>query len=197
MIHSIPPRHTPGKDSVAYWENFLTPQEIEKIILLPHWNSVYPAKVGGNDSVNKNIRVSDVAWVGNDPEIAGIWAKITDTLSIVNSQFFRFDLTGCYEPMQLGIYRAEDSGYYTWHTDASITDTKVPRKLSMVLMLSDSSEYEGGELQVKIEGDHAKTLETKKGRAWFFPSYVLHRVTPVTKGVRKSLVLWAGGPEFR
>ena len=65
------------------------------------------------------------------------------------------------------------------------------------MLLSDPSEFEGGELQVKTCSDQISTLETKKGRAWFFPSYTLHRVTPVTKGVRRSLVLWSGGPEFR
>ena len=67
----------------------------------------------------------------------------------------------------------------------------------MVLMLSDPSEFEGGELQIKTDSDDAITLEQKKGRAWFFPSYILHRVTPVTRGIRRSLVLWVGGPEFK
>ncbi len=56
---------------------------------------------------------------------------------------------------------------------------------------------EGGEFQVKTNNDEAQTLETKQGRAWFFPSYTLHRVAPVTKGIRRSLVLWVGGPAFK
>jgi PKHD-type hydroxylase len=67
----------------------------------------------------------------------------------------------------------------------------------MAILLSDPSEFEGGEFQVKADSDEAKTLECKKGRAWLFPSYTLHRVAPVTKGVRRSLVLWIGGPAFR
>ena len=67
----------------------------------------------------------------------------------------------------------------------------------MVLMLSDPSEFEGGQLEIKTDSDNPITLEQKRGRAWFFPSYVLHRVTPVTKGTRRSLVLWIGGPEFK
>jgi PKHD-type hydroxylase len=64
-------------------------------------------------------------------------------------------------------------------------------------MLSDPSEFEGGQLEIKVNNDDPVTLEQKRGRAWFFPSYVLHRVTPVTKGPRRSLVLWVGGPEFK
>ena len=67
----------------------------------------------------------------------------------------------------------------------------------MVLMLSDPSDFIGGQLQIKTESDVPIDLEQKKGRAWFFPSYVLHRVTPVVKGTRRSLVLWVGGPEFK
>jgi PKHD-type hydroxylase len=65
------------------------------------------------------------------------------------------------------------------------------------MLLSDTSEFEGGEFQVKTNNDEAQTLETKQGRAWFFPSYTLHRVAPVTKGIRRSLVLWVGGPAFK
>ena len=76
-------------------------------------------------------------------------------------------------------------------------DRHAPRKLSLSMLLSDPSEFEGGEFQVKTDDDNVKQLETVKGRAWFFPSYTLHRVAPVTKGVRRSLVLWVGGPPFR
>ena len=77
------------------------------------------------------------------------------------------------------------------------SNKNAPRKLSMVLMLSDTSEFEGGELLLKSDSDEHKSLSMAKGRAWFFPSYMLHKVTPVTKGVRKTLVLWVGGPEFK
>jgi PKHD-type hydroxylase len=63
-------------------------------------------------------------------------------------------------------------------------------------MLSDNSEYEGGEFQIKV-GEKNEVLETKKGRAWFMPSYILHRVTPITKGVRKTAVVWAGGDQWK
>ena len=67
----------------------------------------------------------------------------------------------------------------------------------MVLLLSNPSEFEGGQLQIKANNDEPINLEMKRGRAWFFPSYTLHTVTPVTRGIRKSLVLWVGGPEFK
>jgi PKHD-type hydroxylase len=71
---------------------------------------------------------------------------------------------------------------------------KARRKLSLVCQLSDPSEYEGGELQINT--GEIFTPEKQKGTVILFPSYLLHRVTPVTKGTRRSLVLWIEGPAF-
>ncbi len=71
-----------------------------------------------------------------------------------------------------------------------------PRKLSMVLQLSDPSEYEGGDLELFTSANPIITKK-QKGIIHAFPSYVMHRVTPVTKGVRKTLVVWIAGPRFK
>lgn len=200
MIYPIPPRHSVGKDFVAYWEGFLNEDEINKILAMPEWLESSEGCVGGagdTSMVDKNARRTDVSWIGLRPDTAWLWEKLANVIADVNRQFFKFDLTGCYEPIQLGVYKETDNGHYNWHCDASPTDKNVPRKLSMSLLLSDPSEFEGGELQAKTACDEIHTLDMTKGRAWFFPSYTLHRVTPVTKGVRRSLVLWVGGPEFR
>lgn len=198
MIFNIDPKHTPGKDSYAYWEGFLLDEEINFILSLPEWLDTKAAKIGTNEGeINNLIRETNVCWMTPNANNIHIWNKLSQVVSEVNAQFFRFNLTGFYEPAQLGLYTADKQSHYGWHTDASIKDRKVPRKLSMSLMLSDPSEFEGGELQVKIDNDTPITLEQKRGRVWFFPSYILHRVTPVTKGTRRSLVLWIGGPEFK
>ena len=198
MIYPIPPRHSKGKDSHAYWENFLTKDEINRILAYPEWLNSHKATIGGNkDHTNPDIRRTDVAWLGLNSDTAWLWEKITDVIANINSEYFKFDLTGCYEPIQLGVYSANDNGHYDWHIDSSNKDIRVPRKLSMSLILSDPSEYEGGQLQIKFDNDNIKTLDCPKGRAWFFSSHTLHRVTPVTKGIRRSLVLWVGGPEFK
>ena len=200
MIYQIPPRHSKGKDYTAFWEGFLTNEEIDKILAMPEWLAADSACVGvggGTQTLDKNIRTSDVGWIGLTPDTAWLWEKLANVIADVNNQLFKFELTGCYEPIQLGVYKSTEQGHYNWHVDMSPFDRHTPRKLSMSLLLSDPSEFEGGELQVKLASDETQTLETKKGRAWFFPSYTLHRVTPVTKGVRRSLVLWIGGPEFK
>lgn len=198
MIRSLPKKYFNKQEKIAYWEGFLTDDDIKLILSQPEWNSMAPGRLGGaiDGLLDVNIRASVVCWVDDKPELVDIWKKIDNTVAEVNRNFFRFDLDGFYEPMQLSTYSADFNGHYNWHTDADSKDD-VPRKLSMALMLSDPSEFEGGNLEVKIDSDTTIPLEQKKGRAWFFPSYTLHRVSPVTKGERKSAVLWIGGPPFR
>jgi PKHD-type hydroxylase len=201
MIYPIEPRNPAGKDASAYWDNFLTDDEINQILARPEWLNSQKGEIGGQTGsggeVDAGKRTTDISWLTCTPETVQLWHKISNVVAEVNRSFFHFDLTGCYEPMQLGIYKEDDGGHYDWHTDSSMTDSKVPRKLSMTLLLSDPSEFEGGNLEIKPHSDEPIKLEMVKGRAWFFPSYVLHRVTPVTKGIRRSLVLWVGGPAFK
>lgn len=196
MIYPIPPVNTFGKDNSAYWEGFLTDEEINYLTNVNNWSNVAPAQIGSGVT-NQNIRSTKISWLELSHENKDIWNKLSRVVAEVNSRYFHFDLTGFYEPIQLGIYTAEDKGHYDWHVDMFIGNKSVPRKLSMVLMLSDPSEFEGGELLLKSDSDKYTSLSMAKGRAWFFPSYMLHKVTPVTKGTRKTLVLWVGGPQFK
>lgn len=199
----LPHRNSPGKDNLAYWENFLTEQDIQTILNLPEWGNMSPATVGGKESecvarVEESVRKSNVAWLEPSARTKDIFEKIVAVINEVNRQYFKFDLAGLFEAAQLTTYSADQNEFYTWHIDGSLKDPNVvPRKLSMTLLLSDPAEFSGGDFQVKIHSDVPVTVEQKRGRAWFFPSYHLHRVTPVTRGVRKSLVLWIGGPEFK
>jgi PKHD-type hydroxylase len=197
MLWQIPPFSSPGKDDFCYWEGFLDDSEINYILSRPEWHNQSDAQVGGGfeGKVVKEKRRTNISWMFPDQANAHIWEKISNTIWSANRQFFRFDLRGCYEAMQLGVYTEHDQGHYDWHIDSGLETNTVPRKLSMALLLSDPSEFEGGQLQVMRAGV-PESVEQKRGRAWFFPSYLMHRVTPVTKGIRRSLVMWVGGPAF-
>lgn len=200
MIYSFPPIESPNKAPFAWWEGFLTEEELNQIANAPEWSNLGKARIGTNipgGTVNSNVRETDIAWYFRTHENNHLWDKLALAAMEANRHFFKFDLSGFYEAAQLGYYTANQQSHYTWHIDAGVEGTKPPRKLSMVLQLTDPSEFEGGQLQVKASSDEPVTLELKRGRAWFFPSYVLHRVTPVTRGIRKSLVLWITGPEFK
>jgi len=110
-----------------------------------------------------------------------------------------FDLAAM-EAMQVARY--VDGGGYGWHVD-SFQDQGFVRKLSVSIQLSDPSTYDGGELQWcwfgSSEGQRIPKPEglSLRGSVVVFPSYHLHRVTPVTRGERWSLVGWVRGPRFR
>jgi len=199
MNFTFPPYESTDKSPIAYWENFLTDQQIDEILSVPEWGNLSPAQVGtnGNGMVRPEVRETDIAWYTRNASNNDIWEKLAHAAIEANRRFFRYDLTGFYEHAQLGYYNAAKKSHYDWHVDWDVANMRVPRKLSMVLQLNDPSEFEGGELQIKINNDKENSVELRRGRAWFFPSFLLHRVTPVTRGERKSLVLWITGPEFK
>jgi len=203
MLFSLPPFNAPGKSDYCWSEGFLSDQDIDYLLSRPEWNQQTPAQMatptdyfeGDADTL---LRRSEISWMYVDQDNEHIWQAIVGSVFDINKQYFQFDLAGCYEPAQLGTYRDENQGCYNWHSDSLLSIHNGPyRKLSVSVLLSDSSEFEGGELQIKVGSDDIITLEQKKGRAWFFPSWVIHRVSPVTKGVRRSLVLWISGPGFK
>ena len=199
MITVIPPRQHKGSELIAYWENFLSNEDITQLLNLPQWKQIHQAAIGIESAtmIAPHIRQSQIVWFEPCEKTKHIWDKIINAIADVNRSYFHYDLSACYEPAQLSLYVGSEQGHYDWHIDMSEKTGHVPRKLSMTLLLSNLSDFKGGELQVKMAGDEPMNLEQAKGRAWFFPSFVLHRVAPVTKGVRRSLVLWVGGPPFR
>jgi PKHD-type hydroxylase len=97
------------------------------------------------------------------------------------------------EQLQLSEYNGDDEGHYDWHMDCGKEVNT--RKLSLSIQMSDPEEYEGGELNIHTHAG-ISTAPKLKGTVILFPSYLLHRVTKVTKGNRKSLVCWIHGPPF-
>jgi PKHD-type hydroxylase len=128
-------------------------------------------------------------------DLVSVYEELTSLSRRVNDAFWRYNIEG-WEPFQYGEYRADRNGHYTWHIDTSARfNGGHVRKLSFSLGLSHRHEYEGGSLEIKYG---CKPFEYKigKGDMVVFPSFLLHRVTPVTKGVRKTLVGWGRGPNF-
>jgi PKHD-type hydroxylase len=70
------------------------------------------------------------------------------------------------------------------------------RKISITIQLSDPDEYVGGDLELWT-GQGQVNAPRSQGCAVLFPSFMLHRVTPVESGTRKSLVLWVGGGAYK
>jgi PKHD-type hydroxylase len=86
------------------------------------------------------------------------------------------------------ILRYTEGGHYRWHNDLLPVQNGTQRAASFVILLNDPSEFEGGLLQIKDKSDN---LLKNKGDIVVFDSTAMHRVTPITKGVRYSAVCWA------
>ena len=177
------------------WDDGFTYEEIQRIIALGDSIGLRDAKEVGSD--NQSYRESQIAWIANNPESAWLYDKLAWITRQLNGQFYKFDLFGFHEDFQYTVYNGETEGFYDWHLDRGPSETgSPPRKLSLVMQLSDPYEYEGGELQI-LASNQAVSLIKKRGLIVAFPSFMLHRVTPVTAGQRRSLVIWATGPAFK
>lgn len=176
----------------AWQENVFTPEELDAIIRIGNETELIKASTYGAVQSDKN-RNSYVQFLFPNDLTNWIFARLTDSINAINSQFFKFDLTGMEQGLQFTKYSAPGQ-HYDWHVDRGFLTAT--RKLSLSLQLNDPSEYKGGELQLKF-GRKDETVRKSKGMATFFPSYTLHRVKPVTQGTRYSLVAWISGPPFK
>jgi len=177
----------------AWWEGAFTDQELNWLQAKAK-NAEINALVGGSSDVVPSIRRSQISWLNNTPDAEWVFAKLADVVLQMNAQHFRFNLTGFGEPMQLTNYDQSENGMYGWHQDYN--HIKISRKLSITVQLTDPAEYEGGNLQIMTTGQ-PQNVRKQRGLIAFFPSYVLHQVTPVTQGSRQSLVAWVSGPPFK
>lgn len=156
-------------------------------------------KSGGKSTADDNTRSTLMCWLseGNEvPEdVLPVYHELCAIARQVNDVYWKYMLEG-WEPFQYGEYRADKNGHYTWHVDTTARfNGGHVRKLSFSLGLSHRHEYEGGNLEIKY-GQESFKYKIGKGDMVIFPSWQLHRVTPVTKGIRKTLVGWGRGPNF-
>ena len=143
--------------------------------------------------VDTNTRTSHISWIpfSKMPEM---YKDIETMMKKTNGNHFGFDDMQLTEMAQYTEYPS--GGFYDWHMYSDINFAHEPpiRKISMTCLLSHESEFEGGELELEKEKNKIKLAQ---GQAVFFASFIRHRVAPVTRGVRKSLVMWFGGSPFR
>lgn len=193
MQYVITP-HAQRTEPFVWWEGAFTEQELN---WLRDKAKVAEEKAqvggGGGGVVNNEIRRSQITWLPNSPEAEWVFSKLADVAAKLNAQYYDFDLIGFGEPLQLTHYDQSEHGMYGWHQDYGMG---ISRKLSMVVQLTDPSEYEGGNLQI-LTGANPQNVRKQRGLIAVFPSYILHQVTPVTQGNRQSLVAWVSGPRFK
>lgn len=141
-------------------------------------------------------RRADLVWIDQVDGMGWVMDRLIDLVRTSNRDRFDFDLRDFAESPQVATYKAASGGHFAWHSDIGDGQLARQRKLTLVLQLSTSKSYEGGDLQV-MPSAHIQTANRDQGSVSIFPSFSLHQVTPVTHGTRHSLTVWAHGPLFR
>ena len=185
------------QEQFAWWENAFTEQELNWLQQQARICRQKATVGHGNGVPDPSIRRSDLNWLANTSESEWVFEKLGHIVSSLNSQFFRFNLTGFGENIQLTNYDSSEHGMYGWHVDMTSNAQSPCRKLSLVLQLSDPVEYEGGVLELQPHNKDVIKMRKQRGLVVVFPSWTLHQVTPVTQGSRQSLVAWITGPAFK
>jgi len=193
----------------AWWDDGFTNEELDKIVNYCEDKGLQRAVTIGADPIKdkqriEQIRRCDVKFHARNEENYWFFDRLNFIIKSLNDRFYNFELNG-YGSFQYTSYNSKELGKYGWHMDTHLgldaipKDMHEPRKLSLTLLLNDPvKDFQGGEFQLNIaEEKNPMTVPFKKGRAVVFPSFLLHQVTPVTKGFRKSAVVWVTGPKFR
>ena len=173
-----------------------TPDQCRQIIASgraqkPQTAQVGMGKPGGGTDTKK--RVTTISWIPFK-EMGHMYQDLNKFIQKANENHFGFGDIRVTENAQFTEY--PEGGFYDWHMDCDVNMAHEPpvRKISMTLLLNDPSEFEGGDLELMAPG---KFAELKQGHAICFASFLNHRVNPVKRGVRQSLLVWFGGKPFR
>lgn len=178
--------------TVSIAPRLFTAQECDRIIELAQQQGTVKGGTGQAMSAS-DVRESDITFLWPADETGWIFERLQQLTEQVNRSY-RFDLRGFFEGVQVARYDSESGGHYGWHMDLG-TGPFSARKLTLSVQLTDPANYEGGELEFT-----SATLQPearRQGAAVIFPSFMTHRVKPVTRGERWSMVCWISGEAFR
>jgi len=182
----------PPFETFATAPGFLSDAEIDRLIA-EHAPLLREGQLGAGGS-NAAVRRSQVVFLGMEAKYKWLYDRLWAGAQQCNRLFFNVDIAAVEGNIQLARYDSSDQGFYDWHTDFS--GFRPLRKISISIQLARAEEYDGGELELLFANQPLR-LERARGTFIAFPSFVLHRVTPVTRGTRWSLVAWILGNRWR
>ncbi len=185
-------RTLPPFEPFAIAQGFLGAAEIDRLIA-EHAALVEDGQLGAGGA-DTSVRRSQVVFLGREPRYQWLYDRIWAAAEECNRLFFAAHIAAVEGNIQLARYDSSEQGFYDWHTDFS--GVRPLRKISVSIQLSESEDYAGGDLEL-LFGNRAQPLARARGTFIAFPSFILHRVTPVTRGTRWSLVAWILGNRWR
>jgi len=183
-------------------EPVLTPQQCDELIRIGQSEPNIDSTIGTDDKnkkIDHSYRKSNISWIPFAKAVP-IYQVIKNWMEVTNTNYFDFNTVQLSEQGQYAEY--SKGGFYNWHMDSNVEMSAMPtvRKISMTLLLSNSKDYEGGELELfcgETFNSKKNIVSLEQGYAVFFASFLIHRVMPIVKGNRKSLVMWFGGTPLK
>lgn len=193
----------------VYYNNVFSPPECDAIIQLAESKGMSYGTIGNghNNEAREDLdyrtaKTCAINWwdrTEHGAQMQWMYDHIRDRVEVTNRDFFRFDLHGLWEDLAVMKYEepiaGTPPGHYHWHQDYGGGMSSL-RKLSVVVQLSDPGDYEGCRLEMFADRQFDPG-HVQRGDMLIFPSFIPHRVTPIVRGTRYSLVGWVSGPQFR
>lgn len=187
----------------CFLDNAFTEDQLQKLESYCENLDLEKATVVGKNDINSTPRVrkSKRAFLVPNHETRWIFDQFSTVISTLNNDFYQFDLIG-FDQIQYTVYDKKGDNY-NYHMDLILGRENMllnryhMRKLSVILFLQNKNEFEGGEFELYGGEKNIFEIEQTRGRIVIFPSYIIHRVKPIKKGTRKSLVIWVEGPHFK
>ena len=191
-----------------YYKNVLNDQMINQLTTDVETNYEFRkgqtgVKELGTESSSYKTNNRDIAYIGIDPKFKWLYDMLWPLAIEANDQLFHFDIDIVTDPIHYVIYpeptgpQSNDGGHLDWHMDVGAHAVN-KRKLAMTVQLSDPKDYDGGDFEIWFGGSEKPTVVPReKGDVIIFPTFNMHRVTPITRGERRCLVFWTGGRPFR
>lgn len=187
----------------AQWNGLFNEDEVKSIIEIGESLEKQEGKTGDLEGEVSEMRKSIVSWIYRNDKTSWIFDRIDGAIFNLNSSFFGLNIEKV-DSLQYTIYESNEEtpeSFYDWHWDMRTGENlEIPavdqqRKVSASILLSNPDDYEGGDLELSTCG-RLSVVERQLGHLTAFPSFVTHRVSPVTKGKRISLVAWYEGPDW-
>jgi PKHD-type hydroxylase len=196
MLHYNPNDASAITHAWCFKHELFNRQECKKIVSYCGGLQKLEAEISMPDgeTVNKQIRISDISWVEYIDDSKWFYDRLAWAIDELNQTFYKFDLTG-FNNLQFTEYKSNKLSKYDWHMDMFLGKNVEPltRKLSATLLLNDN--FDGGQFEF-FDFDHDQP-KMSAGTLIVFPSFMVHRIKPITKGTRNSLVCWCLGQKFK
>lgn len=191
----------PAMEPFIVWHGGFTLEDCERIVELGELAEFEKGRIGGAGggpgSTDIDVRNTDIVWLQPNENTFWIFEKMNSLIAKINFDKFQMDLDR-FDGFQYSKY--SESHHYNWHIDTAVEPypNGMFRKLSLSLMLTDPTDYEGGDFLLNLGGnaDRPTKMRLEKGDLVVFYSHIPHKVEPVTKGIRTTLVTWALGPKM-